>query len=137
MIGARRFAQGTAAFASLAIADIWRRLDEEYDSDDFAWMRAFKAMRSKIPPRKTFRSIEQSRIDKHGQLPPAALSEPDRWKTFDLAVKLTRKQWYLDTGTRLPASDVRKLLKAGCQGRSKTGPLRRRESRPIQGWWKL
>ena len=25
----------------------------------------------------------------------------------------------------------------GCQGRSKTRPLRRRESRPIQGWWKL
>ena len=24
-----------------------------------------------------------------------------------------------------------------CQGRSKTRPLRRRESRPIQGWWKL
>ena len=24
-----------------------------------------------------------------------------------------------------------------CQGRSKTRPLRRRESRPVQGWWKL
>ena len=27
--------------------------------------------------------------------------------------------------------------KTPCQGRSKTRPLRRRESRPVQGWWKL
>ena len=30
-----------------------------------------------------------------------------------------------------------KRVVAECQGRSKTRPLRRRESRPVQGWWKL
>ena len=32
---------------------------------------------------------------------------------------------------------VRELDERLCQGRSKTRPLRRRESRPVQGWWKL
>ena len=32
---------------------------------------------------------------------------------------------------------ARHYEREGCQGRSKTRPLRRRESRPVQGWWKL
>ncbi|MCZ6492339.1 MAG: hypothetical protein O7A06_17630, partial [Acidobacteria bacterium] len=42
----------------------------------------------------------------------------------------------LDGFDELPHDQLETFV-ADCQGRSKTRPHRRRESRPVHGWWKL
>ena len=62
----------------------------------------------------------------------------------DVLFPARRQEGGIRTATALhnlgeEAVGVRCRLMSGgvCQGRSKTRPLRRRESRPVQGWWKL
>ena len=80
----------------------------------YPWMPFFNSIIPTLPCKPYFASkIEASYIvDEDGNPLPAKISEPDRWSTVDIAVKILQKKLFLETALQFSLRDVKRILTA-------------------------
>jgi len=99
--------------------EIEKRIRREYPVKSHTWMPYFFTLIPKLPRKPYAVRIDETAADVTGKLPPAKLSEPNRWSTIDITVKILQAKLLADKSALFALRSIeRALTQTRHQGRN-------------------
>lgn len=91
---------------------ITKKIDRFYPIRNYPWMPFFTSLIRRLPCKPYFGSKNDlsNGVDEVGKPLPARLSEPNRWSTIDIAVKILQKKLLQESGLQFSLQDIKGLL---------------------------
>ena len=91
---------------------IKKKISRSYPVKSYPWMPLFHELIPKLPCKPYFDSKSKTTevLDDNDQPLPVKLSEPDRWSTIAIAVKILQTKLLQERCIKFPLRGIRKVL---------------------------